>query len=580
MVNDSKQFMSSNASSPRPNRVLLADYRPSQNFFRSDQLLQAYLQKHISGEGAAEMQPALHSLGEQAAGEMNQLSLLADQNPPALIKRNHLGEDINQIRFHPAYHRLLEIAVESRMFNIKWEPETRRRFAAERHRLGFLSGYLYAMSESGQYCPLCMTDGVARLIDRYCTPQDRDRLLPRIATLNPAELYTGAMFLTEKAGGSDVGANLVKADQVEQTHYKLYGEKWFCSNANAELIFALARTREIPGTRGLGIFLVEKSRPDGSPNPLNIIRLKDKLGVRSMASAEILLEGTSGTLVGGETEGFKIMADMINLSRLYNSVAALSAARRAVAEAWQFLSHRISFGSVAKEHPLVRRKLLELGSLNVINFYFVWKAIQLLDAADNGDSDAAHLLRLLTPMVKKWSAETGVYVIREAMELHGGNGYIEDGVLPKLLRDACVLPIWEGAGNIMTLDMLRATHKSEGLQRMFSYIGAVAKAAQNSEQARAGKVLETELRNLQAHFSELTDAPRETMEYAAGPLFARLTNVYQLALLTEELDNENRAWVGPAIEWLAEHLEGDRNKIEVEAPPAGEIIAGLMAWEF
>lgn len=185
------------------------------------------------------------------------------------------------------------------------------------------------MSEGGLPCPLCMTDGAARLIDCYCEPENRERLLHHIYTDSADELYTGAMFLTEKAGGSDVGANLVTATHLEGKYYALNGEKWFCSNANAEIIFVLARTNpEVQGTRGLSIFLVEKNKPDGTKNTMEVVRLKDKLGVRSMASAECILQDLLGKLVGKEGEGFKLMADMINLSRLYNALVSLSEMRR------------------------------------------------------------------------------------------------------------------------------------------------------------------------------------------------------------------------------------------------------------
>ena len=178
--------------------------------------------------------------------------------------------------------------------------------------------------------------------------------------------------------------------------------------------------------------------------------------------------------MGDEFSGFKIMADMINLSRLYNTVAAVAGARRAIVEAYQFLSHRKNFGKIALEHALIREKLTELSALHFGNHSLVWRAIIALDKADNGDESEAHLLRLLTPMIKKWTAEKGCYMVRESMELMGGMGYIEDSHMPRIMRDMMVLPIWEGAGNIMTLDMLRALMKSDGLKVMAGEIEAIA----------------------------------------------------------------------------------------------------------
>jgi acyl-CoA dehydrogenase len=552
-----------------PQNKVVTDYKSSSNFFESDLIFRNYFNRKISKAAREYMADKLDRLGRQAAIEMDELSLDADKYGPQLVKRNFFGEDIDEVKFHPSYKRLLEIAVQSEMFTVKWKPELQQQFRNELHSLGFSSGYLYAMSESGQFCPLCMTDGVARLIDLYAEEEDKQRLLPRIYTDNADDLYTGAMFLTEKSGGSDVGRNIVKAENAYDNYYRLTGEKWFCSNVNAEIIFALARTNEeIEGTRGLSIFLVEKNLPDGKRNKLPIVRLKDKLGVRSMASAECVLNGTLGKLVGEEFQGFKIMTDMINLSRLYNSVAALSCSRRALIEAYNFTLYRESFGKKAIEHTLIKDKFFELGSLHVADFYLTWRAIEALDKADNGDEREAQLLRLLTPMTKKWSAEKCVYIIRESMELMGGIGYIEDGVMPKLMRDAMVLPIWEGAGNIMTLDMLRATFKSSGLNVMLEEI----ESCKDNEYADfiAEKLLELKLQ-----IKEFVHAEKEQLELLSKYFFEDLTTLFQLTLILNVRDDENAAWINPAALFLKQHLakQSNRQLFTVEE------IEGLIGWK-
>lgn len=390
-------------------------------------------------------------------------------------------------------------------------------------------------------------------------------MLPKIATDQVKELYTGAMFLTEKSGGSDVGRNLVQAEQIEGNLYVLSGEKWFCSNVNDEIIFALARTDDsVKGTKGLSIFMIEKQKKDGSPNPLPIVRLKDKLGVKSMASAECVLENTEAQLIGEEFKGFKIMTDMINLSRLYNSVAALSGARRALIEAYTFNCQRESFGQTAINHALIRDKFYELGSLNVANFYLTWNAIEHLDAADKGDLKAQQLIRLLTPMVKKWSAEKTVYIVRESMELMGGIGYIEDGVLPKIMRDVMVLPIWEGAGNIMTLDMLRASFKSEGLSIILKDI------ASSASHSAYGDTIHTQLKELQTEIQKLEQEDREAVEFKAKYLFEHLTTLYQLHLVITHTNDSTKGWMHPTAQFLQEQLVNQQpqrllSKEEVDA---------------
>ncbi|MGM0581407.1 MAG: acyl-CoA dehydrogenase family protein [Bacteroidota bacterium] len=553
------------------NQVVESGFKSSQNFFKSDLILQDYLKRKVSSKGLGYMASILNKTGEDAAQKMDALSLDADKNGPQLVKRNFFGEDIDEVKFHPSYQELMQIAIDSEMFKVKWEPKLRNDFKLERHSLGFATGYLYAMSELGQYCPLCMTDGVARLIDLHCTEEDKKRLLPHIYTTELEGFFTGAMFLTEKSGGSDVGRNLVKAERQEDGTYLLSGEKWFCSNVNAELIFALARTDESKeGTRGLSIFLIEKHLPDGSKNKLPIVRLKDKLGVRSMASAECILDGTVGKLVGDEFNGFKIMTDMINLSRLYNSIAALSGARRALVEAYNFNLFRKSFGKTAIEHTLIKEKLFELGSLNVANFYLTWRAIEALDKADNGNENEKHLGRLLTPMVKKWSAEKAVYITRESMELMGGIGYIEDGVLPKIMRDVMVLPIWEGAGNIMTLDMLRASFKSDGLKVMMEEI----KTSLGKKSDYDNTILE-HLKELENKTKSLFKMEQDELELHAKYFFEKLTTLFQLSLILDNWQDSNEAWMKPTAEFLKLKL----GREEILKVWNVKEIKGLMGWE-
>ncbi|MGM0477889.1 MAG: acyl-CoA dehydrogenase family protein [Bacteroidota bacterium] len=553
------------------NQVVSNHYKKSENFFTSDLIFRTYLKEQLSADAFQIIKPYLKYTGRKAALEMDQLSLDADKNPPELIKRDFFGTTLNRVKFHPAYDQLMKIAVESGMFSLKWQPENREKLKQQRHRAGFASGYLYALSELGQYCPLCMTDGVARLIDLHMNQEDREKLLPKIATTNVDKLYTGAMFLTEKSGGSDVGRNIVKANKIEGDRYALHGEKWFCSNVNADLIFALARTDENKtGTRGLSIFLIQKSTAEGADNPLPIVRLKDKLGVRSMASAECVMEGTEGRLVGEEFNGFKIMTDMINLSRLYNAVAAISGARRALVEAYTFNLYRTSFGKNAIEHALIRDKLWELGTLHVAGFYLTWNTIEMLDRADNGDEKAQALNRFLTPMTKKWTAENSVYIVRESMELMGGIGYIEDGVVPKIMRDVMVLPIWEGAGNIMTLDMLRASYKSKGLDVM---LGDIREIAGRSEEHNA--FMKKMLSEVEREMKTIQSGDQESIELTAKYLFDQLTTLYQFALLVAQNNEDTKNWMQPSIEYL-------KLKLKKENPGrclTQEEIEGLMGWE-
>lgn len=557
------------------NKVLTDDYRPSINFFKSDLILRSYLQRHLGESQRQYLSDNLIRMGELSAGIMNELSQQADQHVPVLKKRNELGQNLDSVEFHPAYWKLMDIAAESEMFYLKYHPDKKEDFSGARHRMGFGLGQLYAMSELGQYCPHCMTDGAAYLIEQFGSENERKRLLPKLGARRGSELFSGAMFLTEKSGGSDVGANLSTADKIGGSRYRLNGEKWFCSNVNADVIMALARTGPLEeGTSGLSLFLVEKSLPNGSPNPMEIIRLKDKLGVRSMATGEVKFKDTVGKRLGEEGQGFKVMAQMINISRNYNSIAALAGNRRAIIEAWQYLNHRITFGERAVEHTLIREKFYELGSKYLADFVLVWRALRAMDAAETGDDREKNLLRILTPMAKWRSAEQAVYAVRECMELMGGNGYIEDFVMPKLLRDINVLPIWEGSGNIIVLDMLRAAEKSEGLQIVFEMIEEAA-----GESSDYGDLLTDRLAQVKSIWKSIRETDnRDQVEATAKPMFKQLIKLFQMALLIEEkeiADNSSRFEI--ALQYLADSFD---QPADIRVPLPLDKIEELIGWEY
>ncbi len=513
------------------NQVLKDGFRKSKNFFRSDFHFQNYF-KVVLRDIYEIIATDFDYIGEKAANEMNRLSYLADKYPPQLLKRTPLGETLEDIEFHPAYWSLMDIAVYSKMFQYKWNDKFRSTYKKDSHKIGFAIGYLYAMTECGIYCPLCMTDGAARLIDKFGTNEHKTTLLPHIGTDDPKTFYTGAMFLTEKTGGSDVGANLVTAQKIQGNYYALNGEKWFCSNANADIAFVLARTNpNIQGTKGLSLFLLRKTQTDGSPNYKEIIRLKDKLGVKSMASAEILFHNTEVELIGQEGEGFKLMTEMINLSRLYNSVAAVAAHRRAIIEAWQHLAFRRLFGKDALEHPMIQEDCYQLGAEWIADFAITFKAVELLDQADNGNQYAASLCRILIPICKYITADNAYKGIQKSMELMGGIGYIEENTIPRLMRDALVLPIWEGAGNIMFLDMLRAAIKTKALYDILEYSHEALLKIQNP------KLLKT-FEHLITHFKQSL-SEQNPNQLIVRNLFNQLIPFVKIAVLYEQIANQS-----------------------------------------
>jgi alkylation response protein AidB-like acyl-CoA dehydrogenase len=388
---------------------------------------------------------------------------------------------------------------------------------------------MFAQAESGLYCPICMTDGVARVLLKFGSDEVKQQFFPRLTAQNVETLYQGAMFLTEKQGGSDVGANTTKAVK-DSSGWKLYGDKWFCSNAGAEMILALARPEGAPeGTRGLGLFLVPKYLENGERNSYTINRLKDKLGVRSMPTGEITLNGAIAYPIGDVERGFHYMAEMINLSRLYNSVASIAIVRRAVYEAVSYAKSRTAFGKQIIDFPLMQHVLADMIVESRAAFHFVFEAIRLLDLIDSGVAtpDDEKQLRLMTPLAKYYTAKLAVWAASESMEVLGGNGYIEEFVTARLLRDAQVLPIWEGATNILVLDAIRAMTKEESHKPL---LASVERRLESTNQGLAERI------NNRKHLlnAELERLLREKKVFTGRSITDSLVKVVQASLLAAD----------------------------------------------
>jgi alkylation response protein AidB-like acyl-CoA dehydrogenase len=450
------------AETPPP-AATLPDSRGS-NLFTADPDFDPLLGVYLPAALHAHLRPHLERLGALAGGELDALAAAADRNPPQLRSRTRTGEDREWIEKHPAYRRLEEVAF------------SEYGLAAMSHRPGVLGwpqplpplakyalSYLYVQAEFGVCCPLSMTDALARTLSRFGDPALVARYLPGLTSQDMDALTQGAMFMTEQGAGSDVGATATRAVREGEV-WRLYGDKWFCSNADAGVALVLARPEgAAAGTRGLSLFLLPRLLEDGSPNRYRIVRLKDKLGTRSMASGEIRLEGAAAYLVGDPQRGFVQMADMINLSRLSNGMRAAGLMRRALTEALFWARRRTAFGKPLIDMPLMRRQLLKMMLPAEAARSVVFYTATQLAAADAGDEAARRRVRLLTPLLKFRACRDARRVTGDAMEVRGGCGYIEEWSDARLLRDAHLGSIWEGTSNIVALDALRAIRREDAL---------------------------------------------------------------------------------------------------------------------
>lgn len=417
--------------------------------------LRKILAAKLSAPDFAWAEPRLAAMGETAMREVAPLAAIADREGPRLVTHDARGNRVDRIDYHPAYREMQAIAYGSGMVGMKYDAATLAGHPAAVQLTGFALGYLFAMGEMGLYCPVCMTDGVARILSLFGGREKFGATIERLASTSAKEVWTGAMFLTERIGGSDVGANETIARQDSIGLWWLTGTKWFCSNVDADAILVTARAEgALAGTKGLKTWLVLRSQAPG----LTVDRIKDKLGVRSMPTGEVTLDSVPAVEVGG----FAAIAEMLNLSRLYNSVAAVAVMGRAIHEARHYIERRKAFGKRVIEHALAQETLLDAEAEHLGALHLTFETVDLLGKADRGDEDAARERRFLTPVVKAVTGKLAVPVVSECMELIGGNAYIEESPLPRLLRDAQVLPIWEGTTNILALDALRAARKEGG----------------------------------------------------------------------------------------------------------------------
>lgn len=446
------------------------------NLFRADPYARALAALYLPEGLYAHLLPHLDRLGALAGGKMDELAAIADKHPPTLSVRARSGADESRVEKHPAYVELERLAYSE--FGL----------AALSHRGGVLGwphpmptgakyalSHLFVQAEFGLCCPVSMTDSLARTLRKFGDPALAERVIPLITSQDFDELQQGAMFMTEQGAGSDVSATTVSAQPQADGSWRLDGDKWFCSNPDAGFAMVLARSEDLPGLKGVSLFLLPRDLSDGSHNHYRILRLKDKLGTRSMASGEIRLEGAHAYLVGERGKGFKHMADMINNSRLSNGMRAAGLMRRALTEAIHVAQNRLAFNKRLIDMPLMRRQLVKMTVWTEQARTLMFQTAQALSQADQGLANPA-LARILTPLIKFRACRDARKVTGDGMEVRGGCGYIEEWTEPRLVRDAHLGSIWEGTSNIVALDVLRAIQKEGSLPVLRQHVDSLLSA--------------------------------------------------------------------------------------------------------
>ncbi len=433
-----------------------------ENFYHLDPAFKALLKHYLAPDLHAHMEPHFERLGELSGSKLDELSRIADRHPPVLHYRDRFGHDEDWIEYHPAYQEMERMAYEDFALNrMSHKPGAFGWPSTLGPLVKYAIQYLFVQSEFGLMCPISATDTSAYLVGKYATPDIRARYFPRMTADKRADMVTGAQFMTEQSGGSDVGNIEVEA-RLEDGKWRIFGNKWFCSTTDGGLIMLLARpTGAQAGSRGLSLFAVPRTMEDGSRNDYRIVRLKPKLGSKSMASGEVTFDGAEAYLLGEENMGLKHMLDMVNLSRLSHGVRAAAMMRRCLNETMAVARNRFTFGERLVNHPLMRRQIMKtmVPTEQALSTFMFTAAV--MERADNGDDQAARALRIVTPLIKGRMSRDNVKVATAALEARGGNGYIEEWVNARLVRDAHLGVVWEGTSSIVALDVTkRAIRKS------------------------------------------------------------------------------------------------------------------------
>ena len=414
----------------------------------------------------------------------------ANKHAPELRTFDQYGMRINSVEFHPAYHDLMELAISHKLHNFAWHNE-----GNAPHLGQSVLTYMFSQPEGGVMCPMAMTYSVVPAL--RTAPSIAREWMPKILSTKydlrdiPVNEKTGAMigmFMTEKQGGSDVRTNSTSARPFGDG-YLLTGHKYFCSAPMCDAFLVLANTESM----GISCFLVQRWRPDGTRNSLFIQKMKDKLGNRSNASTEMELQDTWGIMLGQEGRGIRTIIEMVIGNRLYCAMSSAGIMRQALVQAIHHTSHRSAFQKRLIQQPMMRNVLADMAVEVEASLALGLRVARAMDHTD--DPAEAALARIGTTVAKYWNTKRCPNLVFEALECHGGPGYIEESIMPRLYREAPVNSIWEGSGNVMGLDILRAMGREP--EAIPNFIAELEKARGNHPNLdRAIDDLSDELSNL------------------------------------------------------------------------------------
>jgi acyl-CoA dehydrogenase len=509
------------------------------NQYDDDRALLSYLRRAMPGDVLATVQEELAEMGALAGGELYRMQLEDRLSEPVLTQWSPWGERIDHIELTPLWKHAERVAAERGVVATAYERKHGR--FSRIHQFALV--HLFGPSTDVYSCPLAMTDGAARSLLDSGNRELAERAVPHLLSRDPKTFWTSGQWMTESTGGSDVGLSETEARE-EGGQWRLYGRKWFTSATTSQMALTLARPDgNAPGGRGLAMFYVETRDASGRLQNIEINRLKDKLGTRKVPTAELMLRGAPAIPVAGLENGVRHITPMLNITRTWNAVSSVCGMRRAIALARDYARRRTAFGATLSNKPLHLDTLAGMQAEYEGALQLAFLAVELLGKVETGEAtelDRA-LLRLVTPIAKLTTAKQAVAVASEALECFGGAGYVEDTGLPVLLRDAQVLPIWEGTTNVLSLDVLRALGRDQSaFEALVREMMGCAQGVADAELANLAKnALGTVHRAGAWAISRMANDPLD-LEAGARRLALSLGRSLELALLVRQAQHSLR----------------------------------------
>lgn len=510
------------------------------NQFTDDPTLRSYLKRVLAPKMHAALLPELEEMGELAGGRLYRMQLADRLNEPVLTQYDPWGRRIDHIELTAQWREAADIATRKGVVAAAYE---RTHGAAARiHQ--FALAYLFHASTDFYTCPLAMTDGAARALLASGNRELIDRAVTRLTSRDPERAWTSGQWMTETAGGSDVGRTETVARRSADGGWRLYGRKWFTSAATSRVALTLARPEGAPeGGSGLALFYVEPRDEEGNLRDVRILRLKDKLGTRKVPTAELMLDGLAAQPVAGLDHGVRNITPVLNITRVWNAIGSIATMRRGLALARDYAARREAFGKRLAEHPLHRDTLARLEAEFQAAFHLSFYVAELLGRVEHDEADESqqNLLRVLTPIAKLTTAKQAVAVTSEILEAFGGAGYVEDTGLPMLLRDAQVFPIWEGTTNVLALDTLRALEGAGGMELYMQALRTALSQVSDPSLKEARASVMSASTELTGWYQWARHAGRGQMEAGARRFALSLGRTFALALLLRHAEWARRA---------------------------------------